>query len=48
MPPGGEGFERSKDAWNIAVDAVQCAKGATPCLDHSTKRTSGGKVKAGR
>ena len=48
MPPGGEGFERSKDAWNLAVDAIQCAEGATPCLDHSTKRTSGGRVKAGR
>ena len=48
MPPGGEGFEHSKDAWNLAVDAIQCPEGATPCLDHSTKRTSRGKVKVGR
>ena len=35
-PPGGVGFEHAKEAWNAAVDAVQCAEGATPCRDGST------------
>ena len=35
-PPGGKGFERTKETWNAAVDAVQCAEGATPCRDGST------------
>ena len=47
-PPGGDGFNHGKDAWNVALDRIQCADGATPCLDHTTPRTSGGKVKRGR
>ena len=48
-PAGGAGFERSKDSWNMAVDAMQCAEGASPCFDHSTARTTrDGKVKRGR
>ena len=35
-PPGGVGFEHAKESWNTAVDAVQCADGATPCRDGST------------
>ena len=39
-PPGGAAFERSKDAWNLAVDKVQCREGASPCNDYSTPRST--------
>lgn len=38
VPPGGIGLDRAKDDWSAAVDAVQCAQGATPCIYQAPKR----------
>lgn len=38
VPPGGVGLDRAKDAWSAAVDVLQCAQGATPCVYQAPKK----------